>query len=306
MKDTFTIELLHRMSVFAAVVEHQSMTAAAKALGVSTSAVSQQVRQLERESGVTLLLRSTRQLRLSSAGEEFYQYCAAMLAAARGAKLHLMSQREEPTGQLRLSAPVGFARHVAPALSDMLVQHQGLSLSMNIQDTHIDLVASQIDLAIRFGSMPDSSWVARRLCSFEWVICASAEWLAAHGPVHQPDDLLMRQWITFDFESDDLVMDLKGPQGESRVVSIRPRIRSNNQLSLQQMCAAGMGLARLTRVDAAAQLECGALVQVLPDWSQPGLDVWAVTPQRDGQSAKVRFAMEAIQRHLTGLQGVYH
>src|SRR5437764_13036708 len=134
------MDALRRMAVFAAVVEHRSMSAAARALAMSASAVSQQVRQLERDSGVTLLHRSTRKLTLTVAGERFYDECAAMVSAARRAQQQLVQSREDPVGELRLSAPVGFARHVAPALGRLLAAHPALTLKLLIDDARIDLI----------------------------------------------------------------------------------------------------------------------------------------------------------------------
>src|SRR5688572_9230830 len=282
---------LRRMAVFAAVIEHRSMSAAARALGLSPSAVSQQVRQLERDSGVTLLHRSTRKLSLTAAGERFHEDCAAMVAAARRAQQQLAQSRDAPSGELRMSAPVGFARHVAPALGGVLEANPALTLKLLVDDARIDLIDARIDLAVRFGRLADTSWVARRLCAFEWLLCASPAWLRAHGMPQRPEDLLSQQWLAFASEGQALQLMLHGPHGEQRALRIAARISSNNQLSLQQMCMAGLGLARLARVDVADELAAGRLVAVLPDWTQDALDVWAVTPQRDAQPAKVRVAI---------------
>ena len=294
---------LRSMAVFAAVVEHGSMSAAARALGMSTSAVSQQVRQLERDSGVTLLHRSTRKLALTAAGEPFHESCAAMVAAARRAQQQLVQSREAPSGELRVSAPVGFAQHVAPALGEVLAAHPALRLTLLVDDARIDLIASRIDLAVRFGRLSDSTWVARRLCGFETLLCASPAWLAQHGTPQRPDDLLAHQWIGFVREGQGLQIELAGPQRETRAMRIEARIGSNNQYSIQQMCAAGLGLARLARVDVADDLAAGRLVQILPAWSCEPLDIWAVTPQRDAQPAKVRAAIEAFAAYLAELPG---
>ncbi|WP_280152624.1 LysR family transcriptional regulator [Piscinibacter sp. XHJ-5] len=294
---------LKRMAVFATVVEQRSMSAAARLLAMSTSAVSQQVRQLERASGVTLLHRSTRKLTLTAAGEQFYDGCAAMVAAARRAQQQLAQSRDSPSGELRLSAPVGFARHVAPALGGVLGAHPALLLTLLVDDARIDLIEARIDLAVRFGRLPDSSWAARRLCGFEWLLCASPDWLAAHGEPHRPDDLLSAPWLGFAREGRQLHLELAGPQHESRSLRLEARITSNNQLSIQQMCMAGLGLARLARVDVADELAAGRLVALLPDWRLPLLDVWAVTPQRDAQPAKVKVAIEALRGYLSTLPG---
>jgi DNA-binding transcriptional LysR family regulator len=296
---------LRRMAMFAAVVEHRSMSAAARALGLSPSAVSQQVRQLERDSGVTLLHRSTRKLSLTVAGERFHQDCAAMVAAARRAQQQMSQSRDAPHGELRLSAPVGFARYVAPALGGVLEAHPALSLKLLVDDNRIDLIESRIDLAVRCGQLADTSWVARRLCSFEWVLCASPAWLQAHGTPQRPEDLLSQQWLAFAREGQALELQLHGPQGEQRDLRVDARISSNNHLSLQQMCTAGLGLARLARAEVADDLAAGRLLEVLPDWTHGAFDIWAVTPQRDAQPAKVRIAIEALHRYLSVQPGAF-
>ncbi len=296
---------LRSMEIFATVIEQGSMSGAARALGLSTSAVSQQVRELERRGGVTLLHRSTRKLALTEAGAHFLEDCAAMLAAARRARQLLLQAREAPVGQLRLSAPVGFARHVAPALGELLAAYPALSLRLLVDDARIDLIDARIDLALRVGSLPDSSWVARRLCGLEMLLCAAPGWLAAHGTPQRPDDLPAHQWLTIARDDDPrLTLPLTDGARQTRVLHLEARISSNNQLSMQQMCLAGLGLARLGRVDVHDDLDAGRLVPVLPSWTLPALDIWAVTPQRDAQPAKVRHAIDALQRYLVKLPGI--
>lgn len=295
---------LKRMAVFAAVVRQGSMTAAGRTLGMSASAVSQQVRQLERDGGVTLLHRSTRKLRLTEAGERYSAHCAAMVAAAEGARAELSATREAPQGELRLSAPVGFARHVAPALGPLLAAHPALKLRLLVDDARIDLIEARIDLAVRFGKLPDSTWAARRLCGIGWLICAAPEALAAQPAPVRPQDLQAMQWLHLGGDHSEVVLDLTGPAGERELVHAAPRIASNNQLSIQQMCRAGLGLALLGSVDVHDELQAGRLVTVLPQWRLAPLDVWAVTPQRDAQPAKVRLAIDALQAYLRALPGV--
>ena len=246
---------LRRMAIFAAVVEQRSMSAAARALHMSTSAVSQQVRALESSGGVTLLHRTTRKLALTDAGERFYAECAGMVAAARRAQAELALSRDAPSGELRLSATVGFARHIAPALGGLLAAHPALTLKLLVDDARIDLIESRIDLGVRFGVLADSSWVAKRLCSFELMLCAAPAYLQRHGTPQRPEDLLTHQWLA------------------------------------------------LARVDVDDDLRAGRLLPVLPAWSQEPLPVWAVTPQRDAQPAKVRHAVEALHAYLLTLPG---
>lgn len=297
------MEDLKRMAVFAAVVQHGSMSGAARALGTSTSAVSQQVRKLESDGGVTLLHRSTRKLALTEAGQRYHARCAAMCAAAEQARAELAASRDAPSGELRLSATVGFARHIAPALGDLLAAHPALRLRLLVDDAPIDLINARIDLAVRFGRLPDSTWVARRLCGMQWWLCASPTWVAAHGMPQHPDALLAHSWLGLVRDHSGLQVDLHSPTGEPHALRVEPRIASNNQLSIQQMCEAGLGLALVGSMDAHDALQAGRLVRLLPDWSCGTLDIWAVTPQRDAQPAKVRQAIAALHHYLRQVPG---
>lgn len=294
---------LRRMAVFAAVVQHGSMSAAARSLAMSTSAVSQQVRLLEQGSGVTLLHRSTRKLSLTDAGARFAEHCAAMVAAARQAKQQLVLAHDAPTGELRMSAPVGFARHVAPALAPLLAAYPALSLRLLVDDALIDLIDARIDLALRAGRLPDSSWVARRLCAFDWVLCASPDYLRRHGVPATPAELLPHQWLVGSRDGSVLQFMLQGPGGERETVRVEARIASNNQLTLEQMCTAGLGLALMTHPDVHEALQAGRLQRVLPGWQMEPGPVWAVTPQRDNQPAKVCHAIAALQAYFVAAPG---
>ncbi len=298
------MEDLKRMAVFAAVVQHGSMSGAARALGMSTSAVSQQVRKLESDGGVTLLHRSTRKLALTEAGQRYHARCAAMWAAAEQARAELAASRDAPSGELRLSATVGFARHIAPALGDLLTAHPALRLRLLVDDAPIDLINARIDLAVRFGRLQDSTWAARRLCGMQWVLAASPVWLATHGAPRDPDALIIHRWLGFAREGGSLLIDLRSPSGEPHTLRVEPRIATNNQLSIQQMCEAGLGLALISSMDAHDALQAGRLVRLLPEWSFGAMDIWAVTPQRDAQPAKVRQAIAALHGYLRQLPGV--
>ncbi len=294
---------LKRMAVFACVVQHGSMSGAARALGMSTSAVSQQVRRLESDGGVTLLHRSTRKLVLTEAGQRYHARCAAMWTAAEQARAELAASRDAPSGELRLSAPVGFARFVAPALGQLLAAHPALRLRLLVDDALIDLIDARIDLAIRFGRLADSTWAARRLCATQWWLCAAPAWVAQHGMPTHPDVLLTQSWLGFARDNGSLLIELRSPRGEAHALRVEPRIASNNQLSIQQMCEAGLGLALVGSMDVHEAVQAGRLVQLLPDWSFGTLDISAVTPQRDAQPAKVRLAMAAISDYLRQIPG---
>jgi len=291
------LEQLKRMAVLATVVEQGSFVAAAKVLQTSTSAVSQQIRALERDMGVTLLHRSTRKLSLTPAGARFHEGCAAMLAAARTAQGQLLQLRDAPEGELRVAAPVGFARQLGPAMAPLLAAHPGLSLHLDVEDSFTDLVAKRIDLAVRFGRLPDSQWVAQPLGEKALQLYAAPAYLARRGVPVSLSELSQHDWLTLrpDTAGQQLLA-LRNAAGELQSLRITPRASSNNQLSLQQLCEAGLGLAMLSPSDLdAATLDGGRLVPLISDWHLPALPVYALTPQRDAQPAKVRYAIEALR-----------
>ncbi len=324
---------LKPLAVFAEVVDAGSMSAAARRLGMSPSAVSQTIRALEQQGGVTLLHRSTRKLALTEAGERYYPHCKRMLEAARAAADSLQQARDAPTGELRVSAPVGFAIHIAPALAPLLAEAPQLRLRLLVDDAMIDLIDARIDVAIRVGRLADSSWVARRLCDFDVILCASPDYVARMGMPAAPQQLPAHQWLAFGRETPvdgphdgfaalvlggagkglgkgalatsqpaTMPLDMHSAAGERHRVHVQARIASNNQISLQQMCEHGLGIARLAHADVAPALARGALVRVLPQWRFAALPVWAVTPRRDeAEAAKVRGAVDYLKRYFATL-----
>jgi DNA-binding transcriptional LysR family regulator len=327
---------LKPLAVFAEVVDAGSMSAAARRLGMSPSAVSQTIRALETHGGVTLLHRSTRKLALTEAGERYYPHCQRLLEAARAAAQSLQTARDAPTGELRVSAPVGFAAHIGPALAPLLAEAPELRLRLLVDDAMIDLIDSRIDVAIRIGRLADSNWVARRLCDFETILCASPEYLARAGMPGTPQQLPAHQWLAFGRDVTvgtprdglsastheappvsarslskgatstsqpvTMTLDAHAATGERQRVQVQARIASNNQISLQQMCEHGLGIAHLAHADAAPALARGALVRVLPQWQFGSMPVWAVTPRRDeAEAAKVRAAVDYFRRWFAAL-----
>jgi DNA-binding transcriptional LysR family regulator len=290
------LDQLKRMAVLASVVRHGSFAAAARQLRTSTSAVSQQVRALEKDMGVTLLHRSTRKLSLTPAGERFHAGCAAMVAAAEAAQAQLAQLRDAPEGELRVAMTVGFGRRIGPALAPLLAAHPGLCLHLQVEDGFTDLVAHRIDLAIRFGRLPDSAWVAQRIGTLRTSLYAAPAYLAHRGVPATLDALRQADWLMLQ-DGTDTARRLPGTE-----LSIRPRYTSNNQLTLQQLCEAGLGVAALGDEDVAESVAAGRLLRLDADLTLPELPIWAMTPQRQdgnpGQPAKVRHAIAALKAHL--------
>ncbi|MBD9677773.1 LysR family transcriptional regulator [Pseudomonas sp. PDM18] len=292
---------LRGMAVFATVVARGSMAAAAEALGMTPSAVSQQIRKLEAHAQVTLLHRTTRKLTLTEAGEAFYRSCAQMLAIAEEAEQRLGEWREAPVGELRLAAPVGFSgKLITEALRPLLENHRQLRLQLFFHDEQIDLIEQRIDLAIRVGSLSDSSLVARHLAEWNNVICAAPAYLRRMPAIDHPQQLQGIDWLSLNTVAHQAYLNFSGPGGESCKLRLEARVAANSMIALRQFTLDGLGVSAQPEPEVREALEEGRLVRLLPEWSLPPFGIYAVTPRRDAQPAKVKVAIEALRRHLGG------
>jgi DNA-binding transcriptional LysR family regulator len=302
-------------AVFAEVVAAGSMSGAARRLGLTPSAVSQIISGLERQFGVSLLRRSTRRIALTEAGERCHPHCLRLLEAANAAAASLEQAREAPAGELRVAAPLGFGAHVAPALSPVFAQWPQLRLGLIVDDALIDLVESRIDIALRIGELPDSSWVGRKLCDMETVLCASPAYLERQGVPNSVADLERHQWLALVRDvretmganglqyapSAPFALELLNEDGTREQVALHARATTTHQIALRQMCEQGMGIARLFHADVRPALEQGQLMRVLPQRRLPCHPLTMLTAGREGEPAKVRVAMGALKAYFAAL-----
>jgi DNA-binding transcriptional LysR family regulator len=288
------MDQLKRMAIFAEVVAKGSLTAAARQLGMTPSAVSQHLRQLEASLGLALLHRSTRRLTLTEAGERYHTGCAAMVAAARSAEQALVRLRDEPEGELRLTAPVGFGSLLAAALAPLRA-HPKLTLHLLLDDAVVDLIEERVDIALRVGMLADSSLVARKLGSMTRQLCASPAYLAERGWPAHPQDLLQHDWLASRPKTAGVEMlDLTGPDGERQTLRLEPRVQASQVSALHALYLAGWGIGMAVSEDDRQALADGRLLPILPGWRMTNLPVYAVTPRRGEQPAKVRHTLDLL------------
>ncbi len=302
-----SIDQLKRMAVFAEVVSCGSMTAAARQLGMTPSAVSQHVRQLEQSLGLALLHRSTRRLTLTEAGERYRAGCAAMVAAARSAEQALVRLRDEPEGELRLAAPIGFGGLLAAALAPLRA-YPKLRLRLLLDDTLIDLIEQRVDMALRVGAMTDSSLVARKLGSMGRQLCASPAYLAEHGWPAEPNDLLLHDWLSWlptkSSGAGGDVLEIDGPNGQRQTLRLEARAQASQVTALHALCMAGWGVGMAVSDDDHRALADGRLLPVLPGWRLADVPVYAVTPRRGDQPAKVRHTLDLLTAYFSRIRAV--
>lgn len=290
------MDQLRRYAIFAAVVEAGSMTGAAKALGMTPSAVSQHIGQLEGMLGLPLLHRSTRRLSLTEAGEVVWQGCQSLQQTLSQTELRLSEVRDSLLGEVRITAPVGMAgQPLARALSPLLQAHPGLCIQIIADDEKRDLIKDRIDVALRVGTLEDSTLVARRLGQTRMLLCAAPAYLARKGTPRSPADLLTHDWLASEMLGGGLL--LLDEKGQAHKVKPRPRVLCNNVLPLRQFTLAGQGISLQPEGEIAEDLASGRLLAVLPGFRAPAMEIHAITPQREIPE-KVRRVISALRSHF--------
>ncbi len=290
------METMGAIPVFVAVVQYGGFSPAARFLGISKSAVSKRISQLEQQLGVKLLHRTTRKLSLTEAGEHYFEHALKANLAARDAEDAVAQLQGEPQGRLRINSPMSFGRlHMAPMIPEFLKKYPKIRIDLVMDDKRLDLVSGGFDLAIRGGALPDSTLVARRLATLNSVLCVSPDYLERHGYPQQLDDLLQHNCLSFSYSND--VKEWSFTQGNQRhSVVVSGNYQVNNSEALLEAVLQGLGIARLPTFVAGPDIRTGRLKVLFPEYKMPELAINAVLIERQYMPAKVRafldFAIE--------------
>jgi DNA-binding transcriptional LysR family regulator len=281
------------------VVELGSFTAAADALGISHTIVSRQVRQLEEHLGAQLLNRSTRRFALTDAGRDYYESTRDILDRLDAADRHAARHQAEPTGTLRINAPMAFGTiEVAQWLPDFLARYPGLQVDLVCNDRMVDLIEDGFDVALRLArGLPDSTLVARRLATSQVMLVASPGYLRKHGAPATPADLSQHNCLTYTAAARAGEWTLVGPDGTEHAVAVRGSLQANTNIALRAAAVAGVGIANAAAFIVREELERGALVQVLPDCRPKPRELYALYPQSRHLSPKVRAFVDYASAH---------
>ncbi|WP_437949314.1 LysR substrate-binding domain-containing protein [Sorangium sp. So ce296] len=287
---------LGEMRAFLEVARLQSFSAAARALGLTSSSVSKQVARLEERLRVQLLRRTTRRVSLTEAGDLYAERAGRILADVEEAQRAVADLDGTPRGTLRISAPtiLGTIR-VAPAVLACRAKYPELRIDLDITDRIVDLVAERVDVAVRQAAgISPASLVARRLADDRRVLCASPRYLRRHGTPRRLEDLADHDCITHNMEPVPR-WTLVGPEGE-RVIQVSGTLRSSDTLTLRDAAVAGIGVANLPDYVVEEHLESGALRRVLPEYGASTRAIFAVyaAPAR----AAVRVFVETLAKAL--------
>ena len=293
-------DTLKDIPVFVAAVEAGSFAHAAMRLHLSRSAVGKSIARLEQRLGVRLFQRTTRSLKLTDNGALFYERCLRALEEIRGAESLLESGKQQIRGRLRVAMPVLFGRQcVAPLLIELTQEHPGLELEMSFSDRVVDLVEEGFDMAVRNGTLQDSSMlVARRLGEHRMVLCAAPDYLLERGQPQSVADLAHHAAINYLRAGRVLPWELMDNEGTSHTFTPRSSLNMDDLQAICDAALAGHGIAWLPCWMASREIHQGKLIPLLKQAPEVRFDVHAVWQKTPHLPLRVRIAVDMLASRL--------
>jgi len=289
---------LNDIVVFTKVVETKSFTGAAEQLGLPKSTVSRKLAQLEERLGVRLVQRTTRKLALTDIGQAYYERASRIVSDLAAAEQLVMDMQSTPRGRLRVTAPIDLSTlFLGGIVADFIAQHPEINVELDATDRVVDLIEEGFDVGIRFGQLPESTLIARKLATFEPVLVASPAYLARRSTPATIEEL----------EDHDKVLFLPSTRTQGwtmvngdQTYELTPpaRFSSNNIMAVRDAVLAGAGIGSLTEFMVACDIREGKLVHILPEWRGRKTDVHAVYPARQNIPPRLSLFLEHLGKAM--------
>ncbi|MFV0575041.1 MAG: LysR substrate-binding domain-containing protein [Vibrio sp.] len=287
---------------FVLIGELGSFTKAAEALSVSRSHVSKQITQLEKHMGVTLLLRTTRTLKMTNAGEVFYQQCQAHLSGIDQAIHAAIDDIDQMKGHINLNCVGGYLGEdvIAPMVADFMFQHPDVTINLDFSSHRVDLLKDDFDLAIRMGDLDDAGFIGRKLLPLKMSTLASPKYLAiTPAKLDHPKDLLHHNCLTGSVKKWHY-QSIKNPK-QTVDVTVSGQLTCKNGRSLINSAIAGCGLIRVPKMYCLDQIANGQLVEVLPQWRIPNVSLSVIYHKDRYQPKRLKMLLSHFQQSFINL-----
>ena len=288
------------LQIFLAVAEHRSFVSAARHLAMTPPAVTRAVSALEDQLGVQLLLRTTRQVSLTSAGAAYAARIAPLIRGLAEAAAELQERHGQAAGLIRINAPMSMGERVLPdVISQFRTLFPQVSLALTLTDRHIDIVSENVDLAIRISTQPkDKLTIWRKITEVRRCFVAAPQYLSRVGTPESVDDLSGHCLLSYDAEAGPETWDLTNGPKRRRVVA-GDVLSSNNGDLIAKLAVNGEGIAMLPQFIVDEPLKSGALVQVLHDWHPPQLWLTLYYPPYDKLPMRLVTFSDFFERYVT-------
>ncbi len=283
------------VSEFVAVAESGSFTQASHRLNTSVANISRRVALLEERLKVKLLVRTTRRVSLTEAGQIYFQQCRLLMEGLEQAEQTVTQMQQIPQGKLKVTAPVTYGEQkIAPLLHEFLLQHDQLQLELVLTNQKLDLIEQGVDLAIRLGQLEDSSFRARKLSNRQLHVCATQEYLSQYGTPYTLSELSQHQCLTGTYDHWRFK-----ENNQSRSIRVKGNISCNSGVALVDAALKSIGMVQLPDFYVSEHLASGQLVEVLANYRDDREGVWGIYPHNRHLSAKVRMLMDYLAQSLS-------
>lgn len=294
--------LLGDLELVLKVAELRSITAAAEQLDMRSATASAAIKRVESALGVELFIRSTRQLRLSSAGERYIPQCEQALRLLHQAQQGVKSDLDIVDGELRIALSSDLGRNlITPWLDELMECHPGLSLRTNVSDSNIDFYRDSVGMALRYGSPSDASLYGFKICDVPRVLCATPEYIKRNGTPEHPQDLVSHQGLFYQLH--DVLHDVwrfthKGTTHKIKMAGIRA---SNDSDLVRRWCTSGKGLAVKSCLDMSKDLLEGTVIRVMPEFKPIPTELWLICPSRQSITPAMRLLRDLCKEKCSAI-----
>lgn len=293
------MDVMHSMAVFRRVVEAENFSAVARETNMSQSTVSKHIAALEERLGTKLLNRSTRSLKLTEAGKEYYQHCIRILNDFQEAEASIGKGKIKPTGTLRISTSATFGRiRLLPHLGEFFDAYPDIDVDLYFDDDYIDLVKEGIDLAIRIGPLADSTLIARKIGNSPRIIVASPDYLVKHGRPKKPMDLIKHNCLLYSLQKTPDLWYFNSTQEGDESVKVSSRLKASSPDAICDATLEGLGISVLCEWYAHQYIKQGKLKVILPEYRPTTYDIHAVYPERRFVPQKVKSMIDFLAEKI--------
>ncbi len=298
----------HILELFVEVMQHRNFAEIARIHNIAPSSVSRSITGLENELGIRLFQRSTRKLVPTEAGMAYFDRVKTIIDDLNSAKQIAADLSEEPTGTLRITAAAVFGgMQIVPLLPVLAEKYPALSIDLNLTDTYLDLIEERIDVAIRLGTLQDSTYIAKRLTKMTFYICASPQYLEQYGVPETPKEITQHKCLLFPRSGYNLNWLFKDSQQNMLDVTINKTVLITNSAAIKQCTLLNMGLSLLPDWLVQQEIAEGKLVRVFAEYHVTATNydssVWLVYPSKEYLPLKTRVFIDLLSSRLGQLSG---
>lgn len=288
--------LLEDLQVILKVAEFGSITGAATNLDMRTATASAAVKRVEAALGAELFVRTTRQLRLSSAGERYIPECQQALMMLEQAKQNMRQEQGIIDGEVRIAMSSDLGRNlVTPWLDEFLESHPNVVLRSNISDSNIDFYRDKVDMALRYGAPSDSSMSGFKICNVPRLVCASPSYIKHYGAPEQPEQLKTHAGLCYQLH-EMLQNEWQFQRGEQNLkVKLSPTRVTNDGDLVRRWCVAGKGVAIKSCLDMSQDLLAGRVVPLMQEYQPTPTELWLICPSRQSITPTVRLLRDLFR-----------